>query len=438
MVEKYKLYYRLFIVLLWFPMVWGFVSQELLPILEPLSRPLFLLADILFLGLGCLLLRKKDDILVVGTFAVIGCISTIWINHESVLSWFNGSRSYLGLLFAVPVLRYFMTFKYSGDFKNSIDRQLKFWLWLQAFCIVWQVVKYGAGDRVGGSIGNWGSGMVSMLIYLVSFYLVSQNWDSKAYLKSLYNNRCYILLLIPSFLNETKVSFILFALYFLLLLRVDRTLWAKMIFIIPVFVTAIIGVGTIYFQVTKLDSERVLSKEFMQDYLYGLDLDQIVELALLVHDKEIEPDSSEWWAVDVPRFSKIALVIPVLSEHDGGVMFGAGLGQFKGGQMVEQTSFYKNNAWLLQGTKPWAFFVLVELGVVGLCWLFPALYRAVIFRRKLGMLPKRMQAFVTITVSIILVYNDSLSSYGYCLFLFYLTMISTYFGSRKDALVANG
>ena len=120
MVEKYKLYYRLFIVLLWFPMVWGFVSQELLPILEPLSRPLFLLADILFLGLGCLLLRKKDDILVVGTFAVIGCISTIWINHESVLSWFNGSRSYLGLLFPVPVLRYFMTLNIRETLKTRL------------------------------------------------------------------------------------------------------------------------------------------------------------------------------------------------------------------------------------------------------------------------------------------------------------------------------
>ena len=156
------------------------------------------------------------------------------------------------------------THERSDEFKASIIKQLNIWLWLQAFCVTEQFIRYGANDHGGGTMGEGASGMVSMMIYLVSFFLITRNWDSSDYFGSLRRNWKYIFLLYPSFLNETKVSFILLAAYFVLLLKYDRKLLLRMTYILPLSVLVFIGLGSLYLNLTRQEADEVLSAEFLK------------------------------------------------------------------------------------------------------------------------------------------------------------------------------
>lgn len=102
---------------------------------------------------------------------------------------------------------------------------------------------------------------------------------------------------------------------------------------------------------------------------------------------------------------------------------GAGVGQFKGGQVVDETRFVKDNRWLLQGSRPWLFFVFVQLGFIGMIWFFAMIIRTVFSRRdRTKQLASRLQFYLLGTVCIILLYNDSFRVLGFCSIFFFLTM----------------
>ncbi len=429
MVERYKLYYRLFLAIFWIETCFGFVAEELLPFIEPARNALFLLCDVATLILGLLTLRKRGDWVVFGSFYLLAIISTVIVNRESWMTMLNGSRDFFGLIFAVPILRWFFTHERSDEFKASMIKQLNIWLWLQAFCVTEQFIRYGANDHGGGTMGEGASGMVSMMIYLVSFFLITRNWDSSDYFGSLRRNWKYIFLLYPSFLNETKVSFILLAAYFVLLLKYDRKLLLRMTYILPLSVLVFIGLGSLYLNLTRQEADEVLSKEFFEDYLYGIDLDYMVDVAIMVQDGDIEVDPREWWSVDIPRMAKLALVMPELRERKGGLWLGAGVGQFKGGSIVSETRFYSYNEWLLSGSRPWSFFVLVQLGFAGLIWYFGVICYDLFAKKVKNAFAVRNLLLIALCLLIILLYNDSVRFFNFCVMLFLLPLLLQY-GSK--------
>lgn len=413
----------MFIVIFWITMTFGFVAEELLPVLEPLRPMVFLLADGLALLLGVATIRQKGDLLVLVSYAAIAFLSTVVINHGSMMQLLNGSRDFIGLLFMIPALRYFLTSRHSEEFRLSFDKQLRIWLWLQAVCITWQFIRYGANDHGGGSMGYGSSGIVSMLIYLVSFYLITRHWNADSYWESLRRNKEYVFLLFPTFLNETKASFIMLVIYFLLLVKVDRKFVIRMAVGVPVGIVAFIGVGMMYFNITGQKAEEVLSEEFFTNYFYGEDLDFLVEVGLMLQDDEIEVDPEQWWVNDIPRFAKIALVIPILkNDTAGGVWWGAGVGQFKGSSVVGLTKFASKNQWLMFGSKVMIFFMLVQLGIIGLIWFIIVITRD-LFPRK-GSLPYSLQVqlFITADMLLIYLYNDSIRVLAFCMVFFYLSL----------------
>lgn len=426
MIERYKLYYRLFLVIFWVECCYGFVAEELLPPLEPARNAVMLLCDVLTLMLGCLTIRKKGDLAVLGSFLFIGVLSTIILNHESWMTFFNGTRDFFGLLFAIPILRWFFTHEKSAEFKRSWIKQLNIWLWLQAFCITWQFIRYGANDHGGGSMGEGASGMTSMMIYLVSFFLITRDWDKSSYFKSLRQGWIYILLLYPSFLNETKISFIMLLAYFVLLIKYDRKLFVRLAYIVPSAVVGIMALGSFYLSVTDQDADEVLSVEFFEQYLYGLNLDEMIDVAIMVQDGDIEIDPRDWWVVDIPRMAKIALIIPELREGGGGLWLGAGLGQFKGGSIVDATHFAKYNQWLLQGSRPWLFVVLTQLGIIGLIWWMAVSVYQVTIRKSRRDFVIQIQMLMWLSLAIILAYNDSLRVFNFCVMLYSMCLSLKY------------
>lgn len=429
MINRYKLYYRLFLIVFWTEFCLGFISEELLPFLASARNAVFLLCDMLMLLLGALTVRKRGDLIVVGSYLLIAITSTLILNHESLMTFINGTRDFAGLLFAVPIVRWFYLHPEGGtDFRDSILKQLKFWLWLQAFCITWQFIRYGACDAVGGSMGNGSSGMVSMLIYLVSFFLLTRDWKIGEFWSNLRRNWVYVFLLYPTFLNETKVSLILIVAYFMLLIDYDRKTLIRLFFAIPFMAVFMVGMFNIYLSITGQEMDRVLSKEFFEEYFIGIDMDHVITVALAIQDHDIEIDPDDFWSVDIPRFAKFGLVLtPLQEDTGGGLLLGAGVGQFKGGTLVQETDFAAENQWLLNGSRPWLFFLLVQLGIFGILWWIGVAVYQNFMKGSKWPLCVRVQILVGLCLCIIPLYNDSLRIFNFCAVLAFFYILMRYF-----------
>jgi hypothetical protein len=437
MIEKDPLYFKLFLFVFWVLACSGFVTQELLPFLSPLVSPLALLCDAIMVILGFVTLDSKRDRIYLAAFFVIGIISTSFINKESAINLINGSREFIGMLFAVPVMRHFLTTKEHADYKARIDRQLLIFLYVQAFCVTWQFIRYGANDHGGGSMGMGFSGIVSLMIYIISFYLISQKWDRDNYWQSLKDNKLYVILLYPSMLNETKTSFFLLAIYFILLYRFEIQKIGKLIMLVPVILFACIGLGYFYLTATDQKADVVGDSAYMLDYLVGEDPEMLMELALKVQDEEIETDNL--WVVDIPRFTKILTVPDLLEDTKGGMLWGAGLGQFKGGTTVALTRFATKNKWALQGTRPWLYSLMIQFGFIGTIWFFVNLFSIVALRHKPFEMSKAIKIYLLLTTLMILFYDDAFRSLIFCFGFFYIALASSYKSEPdKNEEIADG
>ncbi len=368
MIERNLFYYRIFIVIFWIEACYGFVSEELLPFahLDALQSPLFFLADVVLVVLGFKTITLLRDKIILWSFVAIAVLSTLVINHIGMIPLVNGSRQFIGMLFFIPILRYLLTCDQGAVFKQKIDKHLYIFLCIQSVCLVEQFVRYGAGDHGGGSMGNGYSGPISTLICMISFYLASQNWDEENYFASLKANRKYIFLLFPVFLNETKISFIYIAIYFILLYRYKVQNIGKIVLFSPIFIAAILGLYNVYAYVTNVGDKNVFSAEYLNAYLVGNDIDEIITYSQMAADDEFEDDYL--WFIDVPRFLKVFLIPETLSKTNGGMTFGAGMGQFKGGSTLEKTRFSTENKWVLNGSIFMIYIYMIQLGVVGLLW----------------------------------------------------------------------
>lgn len=419
MLEKYKVFTGLFFGALWVLLTYGFISEELIPPLLPLKSFVFLLCDIVFLGLGVCMLRSRRDIIVAVSFLIIGVISSK-LNNVGLIVGINGARDFFGLIFAVPICRYWLASKNRERFIATFDRQLWIFLFVQAFCVTWQFVRYGANDHGGGSMGFGYSGIVSTLIYIISFYLLSKKWKFGNYWGNLRNNFYYILLLFPTFLNETKISFIFLLSYFLLLLPFEWKTIVKIFVSIPLILAGIIGAGMLYLSVTGQDMESVFTQEAMDDYFIGEDPEVLMDLALALYDEVY--DEEDIGQVDIPRFTKLVLVPEALDDSEGEEILGAGLGQFKGGSVLAISSYADRWHWLLNGSIPFLFFVLIQLGFCGVIWLFYNLI-TVIGPSDSRLIGKNIKFFVWIILTLVMVYNDSLRFFPFCTIIFFIIMV---------------
>lgn len=425
LVSRYKLYLGFFLTVFWLSAGWGFIADEIIPALHDIDTIKLIIVDALLAILGFICLKNRFDIGVIVAFLLLSVLSSFILGHETVLTYFNGFRDFIGLLFVVPIIRYFLTSSHAKEFKKTFDKNLLVWLWLQAFCVTWQFFHYGAGDMGGGSFGEGGSGMVSMLIYVVSFYLIAPKWDSSRYWHSLRENWIYIFLLFPTFLNETKVSFILLLAYFVLLVKFDRTLVIRLIYIVPLCVVMIIGSFVAYIAATNQQVSTFLSAETYEDYLYGLDLEELVEVVQNLQEGLYDDDmaNSNEWNVDIPRFGKMALILPILNSTRGGLLFGVGIGQFKGTRKGLETTFYKKNEWLLIGSRPEMFVILIQIGLIGLAWLCLILYRLNFGGKTHYPHGKQLRIFIALCFLLLMVYNDSLREPIICIVFFYVLLV---------------
>ncbi len=400
--------------ILWVGCCFGFVADEVLTPLANWRTAVFLMLDVAWVALALLTVRQPMHILGVLAMLAVTFVATVLVNGLSVTFWANGVRDFLGLVLAYPVMCYFMgNEQRRRHFEPTLERHMLYFLLVQAVCVTFQFVKYGAGDHCGGSFGNWFSGQVSMCIYIASFYLVHKRIDPAAPFASLRQCKLPIILLYPTFLNETKVSFLLLALYFLLLMPLDRRYVVRVMWIIPgVLLLGWLAV-TVYLSVVGSDDD-VFSAEYLTEYVSVDDIDSAEGGA----QWQIE---EEGMAADVPRLTKIMYLAILQEQEPGHELMGWGVGQFKGGNGLDISEFAYEYDWLLSGSVPYVFHVYIQLGTLGVVLV-------IVWLVLLLLVPPawsdgrdyNVQLMVVLLLCIIMFYNDSLRNLWLCLFLFSL------------------
>lgn len=423
LISKEKIIRRILLALFWIWGLYGFVSDEILPVLADMRSILYLLFDVAFVALGIATLKNKKDVVLISAFVVISFISTIMVNKLGIVNWLNGMRDFFGLLFALPIFRYF--FEDDGRrrrFITTFDKYLISLLIVQVPCMVFQFLKYGANDHGGGSLGNGYSGVISTLIYISSFYLVTRDFDRTKYFKSLKKNIWYVVLLFPTFLNETKISFLLIFLYFLLLMKFDKALIMRLAIAMPLFLTGIYFVFSMYMSATASEEDITDISYYTEAYLLTDDNDQLIELAERLDEGEFGDEDD--WGIDLPRFSRILLMPAVTARSDGGVVFGAGLSQFKGKSYLQQTKFAQEFEWFVNGTIIFSQVVFSQLGLIGVVWFIILL--ANVFMYKVDDNRKRdryITFYLLFIFSILMVYDQSMRYPIFCLIAFYVVIM---------------
>ena len=144
---------------------------------------LFFDALLVFIGIS-VMNRWRDRIFALAFVAITG-YTTCFSNHLSMLFFVNGLRDFISYLFLIPIFNYFL-----GDEERKkrtvpiFDRHLFVFLIVQAPCLIYQFLVHGACDWGGGSLGNTNSGIITTLIYAISFYLMQKRIDPDNVMKS--------------------------------------------------------------------------------------------------------------------------------------------------------------------------------------------------------------------------------------------------------------
>ena len=428
--EKRFILQRLFFIGFWLTTCTGFVSNLFWGTegVSPLTTFSQLLVDLILLFLALCTVRKAIDVFFIFSLLAITAISGFVVNNDSLVVWFNGLRYFFPVMFLPPVLRYFWATEYRHDlFVKSLDKQLYIFLWLQVPTVLYQFFIHGAGDRVGGTMGAWFSGILSFSIYYTSFYLLNKRIDRNNILKSLYKNWTLIFLLFPTFLNETKISFALIVAYFILLMPIDRKYIIRITFLAPV-AGGLFAVGSFFYSSTVKDSTGKLrfDTEFLDEYL-NADLDEM-DGTIDYYEKSL----------DIPRFAKLAILPLVFEEHPGHNLMGFGLSLYKHGKFIEASDFYNEYDWLLKGTSPQIMSSLLQLGIVGSIWYI--VFFLSLFFIKPTLYQKRninMQSYFVLAFLILLLYADfwANANFSFVMFTFFFLSWKKHYGNQQSSSV---
>lgn len=421
---KYQLICNILFVMFWVLATYNFVTQEAtggeVPAVELGVR---LLAQGTIVLLGLWTLRARVDIIIIAVFCVLTFVSTVWVNHHGIFVWLDGLRLYVGFLFVLPVIRYLLADRQMRDwFIARMDRNLYRFLWLQVPCILFQFARYSNLDLVGGSLGQMMSGAISNLIYLCSFYLMLRRWDrSKNYIRNLLDNWVLLFLLLPSFLNETKVSLVFLLMYFFFLIPMDRKFVKRLVWISPIMLCVMVGAVYLYSSVVGGKSYIYDSASAAQ-YLIG-------DEAALNMVEGIMENNNLSDANDYARGLKLIITPAIMNRNPPSWICGYGIGQYKVGDSANSVPFAKQYQWLLIGTMMQGHVFWLETGLVGVALYF--IYWFVImkvFKRRVDR-NKQLQWFLIINMLVFTVYNSPFLILPYCIIFLYMMLVSTCWSS---------
>jgi hypothetical protein len=324
------------------------------------------------------------------TWAVLFIIACIGVNlsysDADLVSSLNGIREIL--MVVSMAIFYNKVFaeeneQLQEEYVEILKKFSVLFLMAQLPVAAWQYHQNGAGDAVGGTFGNKGSGILTLAVVCTVFFLAH-------FVRSNTQRVLLYLCLLPLVLNETKISFILIPALILFIHFQPK---------IKNVIGAILAAGVFLFLFNQYYSTQegtdfdnnlagIFSKDFLNHYLF----DDIY--------------SSE----DIPRFTKIVVGWHLTSEETRTMLFGIEYGIFKGGNVVEASQAGQSMAWLMSGTRPYLFFLLLQGGlmlITGFFWLLFHINGYFVRNNN------KFKAFLFMIFLMILFYNDALRNQGF-------------------------
>ncbi len=358
---------------------------------KQLTSTILLAEDVLVTALGVSLLRNTRRRYVFA-FVFLLLISLInYLNNDSasLTQYLSGLRELANFVCFFVIFHAVFCSEYKIVFEKNFKRFVLIFLFSQIPVSIYQYLSHGstAGDWVGGTLGTGGSGVLTIALLLMIVYFIYQTNDVKKQLLSLL---AFSPFLIPTFLNETKITFLLVPLMMVCLIRFKNKFFPLVltsVAVVFVFIYADIYnefKGDSY----NADFQDVYTSEFLQDYLAGQDL--TVE--------------------DIPRLTKLGVGTQLLSE-DQRLFFGEDIAAFKGGSTTDLSAFASSHEWLIVGSRPFLFYLLISGGIALVC-LISFLVLKELLEKPSGenfSFPPPAR-FLLLLFVILLFYNDSLRS----------------------------
>lgn len=391
---------------------------DFIPALKPAESFIVVAIDIVITCLGISLLKSapKRFLYLIAALIVSSSLNYFAEPSHSLSGHLNGLREFTGIFFIFIFFNDVFKNGYHLYLNDRFKRFVKIFLVVQIPFSLIQFIEahFHAGDSVGGSYGvGGGSGILTFSLFLLIAYLVEDHGTLLSITDKLKYLLSKIFYFIPITINETKISFILIPVYFLSLLK-KKDLRSSLIVII-IAGTLLITFSSLYSDQGKSYEnpiEQIFSSDFLDSYLAG----------------DVADDQ------DVPRFTKIAIASALLSTNSSVLMFGEEYGAFKGGTTVEVSNFTKKFGWLLIGSRPYIFVLMIS-GGLSLIIIMYYLFFGELFRipyRQFKNYSKPLLILICCTFVILQIYNDALRNQAFCMIFIYLIFYSKYFAPKKS------
>jgi len=404
---------KIFFIILYIYLYIGIIST-VSPALKGYSGYLLFCCDLGLIGLGLMFINKPKNRFILGLFLffIVTSTFTYAVNfNANLLSHINGLREYFILFSAYSFINVVFLSDCRELFLKKLYGFIKPFLIIQIPVTFYQFSKYGAGDSVGGTFGHGETGVLTIVIFTLCFYLVWVHTNRRT--SDRFNFRINLIILpflLPIFINETKISFIFLALFFLFQLNLrGKALVSNIILLI--FAIAILNIYNNY-NAAGVRSESVFNKEFLKEYL-AMEFEGKDEYNKKEFLEKYSLEKGEY--IDIPRLTKITLAIKTLSQDSLKMLLGNGIGIFKGGKILGRSEYSVENLWLLGGSRPYLFFLLIQGGLINTLLILILLFYALIrnYKKRVSQngksrLLKNLRYFLLAILIVILFYDDSL------------------------------
>lgn len=370
---------------------------DLLSLKSSLGSYILLGADVIVFYLGITnVLKNKFNLFVLLGIVLIGVLNYLSNDYE-LLVFVNGMRELLVFVLIFSFYESISNPRYQLLIQKKINKFITIFLVAQLPVTFFQFIQYGAGDQVGGTLGVGNSGVLTLTTILMVYLRIKQQRPIIG-LKAYYN----VIFLVPLFLNETKISFILIPVMFLCLANIKKASTIVVSLFAGLFLFLLLN--SLYSdqgQVKENPFEEMFNEEYLEMYLLS----------------EVDLGS------DIPRFTKIAMASNLISRNINSFLFGMEVGAFKGGTTISLSKFATQYKWFLLGSKPYLFFLLISGGWLLLLITIFYFYRKLFYQRG-RYIDKYYLILITTILLVIFFYNDSLRNPYFCYLFIYFVIVA--------------
>lgn len=400
-----------------------FIGQSLAPGFPEVNSYLLLILDTGLISLGFFSLKAKKNRILIAILLIFLCTSTFtyFLNDSfvSIVTHLNGLREILILFSATIFIVNVTDSNFSAYFHSYFMKFLYFFLLCQIPICIYQYLQFGAGDRVGGGFGPGGSGTLTLIVFIGVFFILLNHSKNKFSGVPLSRYLLVLPFLTPTFFNETKITFVLFVLLFILLTKFNLRSLPKLILTFVIAAGIIFSFSQVYYLTVK-QQKHILKNDARRSSVEEIFNQRFLENYLL------NPNTLN---TDVSRITKIEIAFDLILENRLHLLFGKGFGIFKGGNTVKSSQFAKENDWLLGGTVPYLFFLILQGGIVNTFLILLLIIHPFksFFKEHLPFLIKRDGYFLISIFLLILFYNAAFREGAFVMIFLYMAWYSSHY-----------